>query len=96
MSYEPDDRTSAELFAAYFKVGDVIKGVVNIRIDAINTEDLSATGTCVGERNFGFNEGEQVTFVHLYDEIWRVTSERNDHGHAVFCGNDYGGISIGS
>ena len=89
-----DKNESKKLFIKYFKIGPVgPKGWI-ININMVNNDTLQAFGIVV--KVPGFDVGEQVIFDHLYDEIWRVTSKDNDHGHPVFLGEDYGGYSIGS
>lgn len=90
------DEKARELFTTYFSVGIVIDGIARIRIDSMNLETLVAYGTVVDEDADGFFNNEVVKFKPYGGEIWRVISDRNDHGHAVFVGEDYGGISIGS
>jgi hypothetical protein len=93
------DHDDERLFAQYFIVGAVYgdPNFVQVRIDSIDPSNLSATGTSLSKGN-GFREGEAVFFTHVDEEVYRVTSERNDHGHPVFLGEGYsdGGFGIGS
>lgn len=86
-----------ELFKRYFVVGKIYGSWCQLRIDTINADDLSATGTSMIDGG-GFEDGEKVIFHHCYSEIWRATSERNDHGQGIFLGEHYsdGGFGIGS
>jgi hypothetical protein len=80
-----DEREHAKrLFHQHFVVGQIMGGVAQVRIDAVDIGRLAATGTVVDEKAMGFENGERVTFCYIHTDIWRVRSKRNDHGHAVF------------
>ena len=93
-----DEIKPEELFKKYFVVGEILKGVVvvYIRIDRLDDATLTAYGTVVDDDGDGFDNNEPVTFEHLGNEVWRVTSEANDHGHPVYLGEEWSGVSIGS
>lgn len=93
---EVDDNLDVrDLFSKFFKVGQMASGVIEIRVDEIDTDQLQACGTITKEED-GLKIGDKAVFDHVEDDIWRVTFENDDEGYAVFVGEEYGGISIGS
>ena len=91
-----EELTPEQLFNIHFIANRVVgDDWLRIRIDSIHQPLLSAKGTVLSDGN-GFKKDEKVKFVHVDNEVWRVTSKKNQFGHAVFLGEEYGGFSIGS
>ena len=89
-----------QLFEKYIVSGPAqwVSTPFAMRVDSIDKESMTVEGTVTATNSAPcwFHVGERVTVRHLHDEVWRMTSEADDHGQAVFLGADYGGIGIGS
>ena len=90
----------SELFATYITPGKILDypGWFRMSIDTVDPHHISAEGTVLFTNDYPcwFHVGEKVHLMHISDEVWRLTSDLDDHGQAVFLGEDYNGVGIGS
>ena len=98
---EEGNFTDLQLFERYLKVGCAIgyKPDFEVVLTDANSETLVAKGVVTkshSQPRTWFFPGEIVTIDPLGNNIWRMTSEDEDHGQAIFLGADFGGVGIGS
>jgi hypothetical protein len=86
--------TPKEMFENHFKIGPLTDGYFEFDVYHLNHKKLTARARSTKDQD-GFKAGEKVYFQHIDTNLWRVTSKRNDHGHAVFILESVG-LSIGS
>ena len=96
-----EDESSEELFEKYLSpVGKILDDGREFRaiITFVDSDKLFAKAKVLStyKSNYWFEIDEEVMIEHVGNEIWRMTSDDNNHGQAVFLGDLYDGFGIGS